>query len=75
METAMYGRMRFGKCVDRDYGYLGCELDVLPIADRLCSGRRKCSITVPNPLFAVNLPCPRDLKPYLEANYSCVKGE
>ena len=25
MDTARYGRMEFGRCVDRDYGYVGCS--------------------------------------------------
>ncbi len=33
METAQYGRMRFGRCVDRDYGYVGCSANVLQQAD------------------------------------------
>ena len=75
IETAHYGRMRFGRCVDRDYGYLGCQSDVLHVADRWCSGRRKCTIPVPNSHFGANSPCPRDLKPYLDANYTCVKSK
>ena len=33
MQTAQYGRMRFGRCVDRDYGYVGCSASVLTEAD------------------------------------------
>ena len=76
MQSARYGRMRISKCIDRDYGYVGCSADVLPKADRLCSGKRKCEVPVPNPTFSADVTlCPRDLKPYLEVAYKCVKGE
>jgi len=40
MLSARYGRMRQdGRCVKRDYGYVGCAADVLAHVDRLCSGR------------------------------------
>ena len=29
MTKARYGRMRVGKCVRGDYGYIGCAADVL----------------------------------------------
>ena len=75
MRSAQYGRMRLSKCIDRDYGYVGCSVDVLVHADRKCSGRRKCEIRVPDPDFSNDIDCPRDLKPYLEVGYDCVKGE
>lgn len=74
MTHATYGRMSFSRCVDRDYGYVGCQKDVLSEADTLCSGRRECRISVPNTLFDGKNPCPRDLKSYLEADYTCLKG-
>ncbi len=52
-----------------------CEADVLPAADGMCSGRRSCEIPIPNSHFDLTKPCPGDLKSYLEANYSCMKGE
>ena len=74
MTRAMYGRMKFARCVERDYGYVGCDESVLRQADALCSGRRQCEIAVPNSLFDERKPCPNDLKSYLEAEYKCVKG-
>ncbi len=62
------------QCVDRDYGYVGCSEDVLKEADAMCSGRRKCNIPVPNPLFDDTKPCPNDLKSYFQAQYRCMKG-
>jgi len=74
MTRAHYGRMRISRCVKLDYGHLGCEADVLELADARCSGRRRCEIRIPDPEFAKNKPCPEDLKPYFEAAYDCVKG-
>ena len=34
METARYGRMRLGRCVKNDLGYVGCFTDVLYLGDR-----------------------------------------
>ena len=33
IEAALYGRMSYGRCVKRDYGYVGCFADVTPQAD------------------------------------------
>jgi len=74
MTRAQYGRMRISRCVKLDYGHLGCEADVLELADARCSGRRRCEIRIPDPEFAKNKPCPEDLKPYFQAAYKCVKG-
>ena len=73
MLSARYGRMRQdGRCVKRDYGYVGCAADVLAHVDRLCSGRRVCDFPVAE--LHGNQPCPNDLTPYLEASYECLPG-
>jgi len=72
--SAFYGRMQYGRCIRRDYGYVGCYADVRTLADTRCSGRRSCRISVPDKLFDGTTPCPEDLKLYLMAGYSCVKG-
>ena len=64
-----------GRCVKMDYGHVGCASDVLDLADSRCSGRRQCQIRIPDALFGKTKPCPDDLKPYLEANYECLKGK
>ena len=38
MEVARYGRMRLGRCVKNDLGYVGCFSDVIQILDSKCSG-------------------------------------
>jgi len=75
IEHALYGRMRFGRCLDRDYGYLGCSASVQRYAEQRCSGRRRCHISLPdNYLDTVPKPCPADLKAYLELSYHCLDG-
>jgi len=71
---ALYGRMQYGRCVARNYGYVGCSVDVRRLADKRCSGKQKCQIEVPDRLFDGTAPCPEDLKNYLMASYKCIKG-
>ena len=52
-----------------------CKEDVRHLADAMCSGRRKCEIAIPNSDFDAKLPCPKDLKSYLEIHYRCLDGE
>ena len=73
MSTARYGRMKFGKCLERDY-FVGCSADILSYMDRKCSGRRSCAIDIPDTELHKMQPCPKDLLVYLEADYLCVKG-
>ena len=42
MEVARYGRMRLGRCVKNDLGYVGCFSDVIQILDSKCSGIEIC---------------------------------
>ena len=73
MQTAHFGRMRLGRCLTVNNGNLGCQLDVLDQLDRLCSGRRRCSVVVATVDHRA-LPCTREVRGYLEASYRCVKG-
>lgn len=75
--TAQYGRMSTNTpCVDRDYGYVGCYVDVKAIAGMMCAGRQECSFTIPNEkmdkLWKVD--CPRDLTGYLNITHRCKQG-
>ena len=77
MTTARYGRMRLDSpCIDRNYGYIGCANDVITTADAACSGRKSCTMPVPNSELEreENTQCPRDFKLYLEASYRCQTG-
>lgn len=75
MERALYGRMRLGRCVKQDLGFIGCYQDVLGLANWKCSGRRHCSILIPDPDFDTTKPCLQELKTFFEASYICLKGE
>ena len=46
VQSAFYGRMRLGRCVRMNMGYIGCEANALDVADQKCSGRQKCEIKV-----------------------------
>ena len=74
MRKALYGRLKVGRCVEIDLGYVGCFSDVLLVADRRCSGKRVCEIRVPDAEFESTRPCLKELKTYLEASYECVQG-
>ena len=73
--SAKYGRMALGRCVKRNYGYLGCTLDALAYVDAKCSGRRQCSFEVFEDSLRELQPCPEDISAYLEASYLCQKGK
>ena len=73
MDSAQYGRMTAGRCISGE-GYIGCSADVRVYLDGRCSGRRQCSISVAS-LTDIVQPCRRDFTSYLEASYTCMKGE
>ena len=75
METARYGRMRLGRCVEKDMGYVGCSVDVLDLLDSRCSGKTQCEFQTPDRELSKLQPCMKELTSYLEATYRCVKGE
>ncbi len=70
MKTALYGRMRVGQCLSRDY-YIGCYTDVLSIMSDRCNGREECTVPVPDPQLHAMTACRKDLVSYLEASYEC----
>ena len=74
MEEAQYGRLQVGRCVTRDYGYLGCSANVIDLLDKACSGQRWCQYGIPR-LRELVQPCPKDLTAYLEAKYRCITGK
>jgi hypothetical protein len=75
MRTALYGRMRIGRCVEAALGYLGCSADVLRMADAKCSGRQSCDVAIPDKDFASTRPCNKELKVHFEASYVCMRGQ
>ena len=72
VRSAVFGRMKDGRCVRREYGSIGCRADVLSTVDSLCSGRRRCHF-VTSTLHSAR-PCPTQLVSYLEAIFDCVTG-
>jgi len=75
MERARFGRMELGRCVTRNYGYIGCAVDVLTTLDDACSGHRACDLSVSDPALVRTKPCPKDFAAYLDAEYRCVPGK
>ncbi len=75
IETAMYGRMKTGKCVKRDYGHVGCGLDVTRYLSSVCSGRQSCKFEVPDKTLKDMRPCPVDFASYLAVSYTCLSGK
>ncbi|KAK2156864.1 hypothetical protein LSH36_203g01055 [Paralvinella palmiformis] len=75
MENAVYGRMQIGRCVKRNYGHLGCSLDVLQYMDSECSGKRQCEFKIYDSRLRPMSPCPEDMASYLEASYKCLKED
>ena len=73
MKLAQYGRMKLGRCLTREY-YVGCTADVLGHMDERCSGQKECLVEIPDPTLFRAQPCPKDLVAYLEAEYTCIKG-
>ena len=75
MEVARYGRMRAGRCVSKEYGYVGCYQNVLKYVDSQCSGRTHCQVPVTDFMLQGMRPCPKDVASYFEAGYRCVPGK
>jgi len=70
MRSAVFGRMKDGRCVRREYGSIGCRADVLATVDSLCSGRRRCRFHAS--ILHSARPCPTELVSYLEASFDCI---
>ena len=64
------------RCDDRtDFGFVGCFADVIDIVSSRCSGRRRCALRVPDPLFERTTGgCNAEFKSYFEVSYTCVTG-
>lgn len=75
MATAVYGRMKLGRCVSVNYGYLGCNGDVIGHLDHECSGRHNCSVRLPDNALVTKTTCPKEFKMFLSASYYCVPVE
>ena len=74
IDSALYGRMRSGRCISGVHGNTGCHMDVTAELDARCSGRRECSVYGADQTLGQMNPCSNDLMPYLQVTHSCVKG-
>ena len=54
---------------------VGVISDVLQHMDTECSGKRTCSVRIPDTELDANKDCPEEFKTYLNASYKCVKGK
>ena len=74
MTSAVYGRMRIGKCITELFDHMPCQVNALDNMDKWCSGRRSCDLVVTMLVHDAPQPCPKDYRSYLEASYTCVPG-
>lgn len=76
IDSAHYGRMRRGRCVQMEASERSCFIDVLSYVDKQCGGRRSCDITLPNrDLEMMTSSCSKELTQYLEISYHCQEGK
>ena len=75
IQSALFGRMELGRCVTRDYGFIGCSNDAIAKVDAACSGKTSCRLTISNQL-RIDAPgaCESGLAGYAVIQYTCVKG-
>ena len=76
MTSAVFGRMKIGRCVDEDLGFLGCQNDALDTMDEACSGKHSCQIQISTQKFRKDVAgsCRRSLAGYATMTYSCQNG-
>ena len=75
--SAVYGRMKLGRCVEEDLGFLGCHNDALSAVDKQCSGRQSCDVVATNKIFRKDVPgaCKSGLSGYAKIAYKCRDGK
>ena len=75
--SAVFGRMKIGRCIQEDAGFLGCQNDALPAVDSECSGRKRCEVIVSNKVFRRDVPgaCMSALSGYARIAYTCADGK
>ena len=64
------------RCVEQDFGFEGCGINVTSAVHNRCSGRRECSISIPDSDLQNRLgrEC-GEMWVYFNASYRCVPGE
>ncbi|OAF69090.1 hypothetical protein A3Q56_03105 [Intoshia linei] len=73
IKTALFGRMRLGRCARENLGYIGCYANVTNYYHTACSGKNKCSISLPNKKLESYSKCHKEIKSYLELSFICKK--
>ena len=76
MTSAVYGLMKIGRCVEEDYGHMGCHNEAVDVMDAECSVRRQCNVLVSIQNFRKDSPssCLKVLAGYLQVEYYCQEG-
>ena len=69
IETALYGRMKPGKCFPAEQGNFECSANVQAIMDGQCSGRKTCSVSGLDKELVLTQPCPQGSVGYLSVSY------
>lgn len=67
--------MNNGRCISGLYGILGCASNVEAVLNRMCFGPQRCKVRIPDGRLEVEKSCPRDLRRYLNASYTCVPSK
>ena len=74
IESAVFGRMQVGRCVAKNYGHLGCSVDVMSYLDAACSGLNSCEFSVSDPALVRTRPCPPDLQDLVLVTYKTLSS-
>ena len=74
MQSAIYGRLKLGRCIPTDLGYLGCQSNVLAQLDKECSGKKSCTVHVTDDYMHEEGGCLKGLSRSLTVKYTCTKG-
>jgi len=83
MNSAIYGRMRIGRCLNEvdvsTFGtgpdMFGCSVDVIQIFDNRCSFKHQCEVVLTlDADLLQEKPCHPGIQSYLEAGYDCLTG-
>ena len=56
MEKALYGRMRLGRCVKTDFGFVGCYTDVLKVSQKVLFSHFEMYTQTTTALCCINQP-------------------
>lgn len=75
VNSARYGRIKTGKCVQIEVGEQPCFNDAQLYLDKQCGGRRTCELSLPNRVLD-EMPtfCSNQRISYLEVSYYCQAG-